>query len=55
MPSKASQLLDIIGVDESRRTFDDALLGADGTYGIRKVSAGKDAWDSLFPPLSIEK
>lgn len=54
MPTKASQLLDMIGVDESRRTFDDAMLGNDGTYGEAKISVGKDAWDALFPPLPVE-
>jgi len=55
MPSKASQLLDMLGVDESRRTFADAKLGADDTYGDAKAPVGRDAWDGLFPPLPVEK
>lgn len=54
MPVKATQLLDMIGVDESRRGFKDAQLGADKTYGEKTVPAGKTAWDSLFPPLPVE-
>ncbi|PVH78237.1 hypothetical protein DL98DRAFT_534095 [Cadophora sp. DSE1049] len=55
MPGKASQLLDMLGVDESRRTFADAKLGADDSYGKAKVPVGRDAWDGLFPPLPVEK
>jgi methionyl-tRNA synthetase len=54
MPNKASELLDMIGVHEARRTFDDALLGVDETYGDAKNPVGKDAWDALFPPLPVE-
>lgn len=54
MPTKAAQLLDMLGVDESRRTFNDAQFEADYTYGESKVSPGKGAFDSLFPPLSVE-
>ena len=54
MPGKAAQLLDMIGVDESRRGFKDAVLGADETYGEGIVPVGITAWDSLFPPLSVE-
>ncbi|CZT47516.1 probable METHIONYL-TRNA SYNTHETASE, mitochondrial [Rhynchosporium secalis] len=55
MPEKAAQLLDMIGVDKSRRTFDHAKLGADDTYGTAKIPVGRDAWDGLFPPLPVEK
>jgi methionyl-tRNA synthetase len=54
MPGKATQLLDMLGVDESRRTFADAELGKDNTYGVAKIPVGKDAWDALFPPLPVE-
>jgi len=54
MPTKAAQLLDMLGVDESRRTFDDARFEADYTYGVPKLPPGRDAFDSLFPPLSAE-
>jgi methionyl-tRNA synthetase len=54
MPDKASQLLDMIGVDKSRREFKDTLLGTDKTYGDAAAPLGKGAWDSLFPPLSVE-
>lgn len=54
MPDKASQLLDMMGVDQTRRSFKDARLGADETYGAANAPIGKGAWDSLFPPLSVE-
>jgi len=54
MPSKAAQLLDILGVDGSKRTFNDATLGADYDYGTAKVPVGSCAWDGLFPPLPVE-
>jgi len=54
MPDKASQLLDMIGVDPSRRTFADAHFGHDKSYGTPIAPVGRTAWDALFPPLSIE-
>ena len=54
MPNKASELLDMLGVDESRRTFTDSCFGKDDTYGDAKIPLGKCAWDSLFPPLAVQ-
>jgi methionyl-tRNA synthetase len=54
MPEKAAQLLDMLGVDISRRTFDDAKLGVDDSYGEPMLALGKGAWDALFPPLPVE-
>jgi methionyl-tRNA synthetase len=54
MPTKAAKLLDMMGVDESRRTFDYAFVGKDETYGNPKIPVGKSKWDSLFPPLPVE-
>lgn len=54
MPGKASQLLDMIGVEKARRNFQDAQLGADEAYGEANAPVGKGAWDALFPPLSVE-
>jgi len=54
MPSKAAQLLDMLGIDESRRTLEDAKLGADYDYGIPKAPVGRCAWDGLFPPLPVD-
>jgi methionyl-tRNA synthetase len=54
MPGKAKTLLDMIGVEESRRTFDDAQFGADPNYGSANAPLGKGHWDSLFPPLTVE-
>lgn len=54
MPGKSAELLDMLGVDASRRTFDDARLGADYDYGVPKVPLGRDSWDALFPPLPVD-
>jgi methionyl-tRNA synthetase len=54
MPKKTAQLFDMMGVDESRRTFKDAFLGIDDSYGNPKVAPGYGPWDSLFPPLPVE-
>jgi len=54
MPGKAAEMLDMLGVDESKRTFGDARLGADFTYGTARTSPGKGAEGALFPPLAVE-
>lgn len=54
IPDKAGELLDILGVDEGRRTFDDAKIGVDFTYGTPKRDPGKYSYDALFPPLAVE-
>ena len=54
MPTKAGQLLDMLGVDEGKRRFEDAVLGGDKAYGEKKIPVGKCAHDSLFPPLLVE-
>jgi methionyl-tRNA synthetase len=54
MPTKAAQLLDMIGVDEKHRSFDFSMLNKDKTYGTAKLPPGKSTWDSLFPPLPVE-
>jgi methionyl-tRNA synthetase len=54
MPTKSAQLLDMLGVDSQKRTFNDAKLGGDRDYGSPKVPLGKCAHDGLFPPLAVE-
>ncbi|KAM3075597.1 methionyl-tRNA synthetase [Clarireedia jacksonii] len=54
MPSKAGQLLDMLGVSPLRRTYDYAAVGADDSYGNAQAPLGKCAWDALFPPLPVE-
>lgn len=54
MPDKAKQLLDTLGVDEGRRTYDDAKLGADGSYGTSKTPLGRGFATTLFPPLTSD-
>jgi methionyl-tRNA synthetase len=54
MPEKAAELLDMLGVEDARRSYDDAVLGADDTYGTPKRPVGRDVYDALFPPLPVE-
>ena len=51
MPGKAAELLDILGVDESKRTLPYATLCTDDTYGKSKRELGKCRETTLFPPL----
>lgn len=53
IPDKAAEMLDMLGVDPARRTFDDARLGADLTYGAPLRDPGKGK-AGLFPPLPVE-
>ena len=55
MPSKMQRALDLLGVQESRRSFDYAKSYADSTYGIPMVDVGVAGPEgTLFPPLSAE-
>ncbi len=54
MPNKAAQLLDMIGVTNLKRTFADARLGGDPSYGTPTVFLGTCAHDGLFPPLAVQ-
>lgn len=54
IPSKASQLLDILGVDKTRRDFAHAKPFADFEYGTPMADPGKGRLDGLFPPLEVE-
>lgn len=55
MPTKAGEILDILGVDPTRRTFQYAVFGADFTYGVPKIPCGgRGAFETLFPPLIVE-
>ncbi|KAK3995641.1 putative methionine--tRNA ligase [Cladorrhinum sp. PSN332] len=51
LPGKATRLLDIMGVDPAKRSFSDAVLYGDYTYGEPLVAPGTTSEDSLFPPL----
>jgi methionyl-tRNA synthetase len=51
MPGKAAVLLDMLGVDEERRTATYAVLGTDFDYGNSKIELGKGELGTLFPPL----
>ena len=55
MPAKATQLLDMLGVEHTNRTFSDAQIGLDSSYGVGMVPLGTGVYDSLFPPLLVEK
>lgn len=43
-----------MGVDEGRRTFQDALVGADEEYGVPKVAVGRGREGVVFPVLDSD-
>ncbi|KAK4171959.1 mitochondrial putative methionyl-tRNA synthetase [Triangularia setosa] len=51
MPTKAGQLLDILGVSLEKRTFKNTELFSDLSYGEAMIPPGKGREDSLFPAL----
>lgn len=52
MPEKMKAALDMMEIQESKRTFDDALFGADFTYGPTAAeAAGKGPAEVIFPML----
>jgi methionyl-tRNA synthetase len=51
MPEKAQQLLDQLGVDDSKRTAEYAVIAADVDYGISKIPLHEGYKGILFPPV----
>ena len=51
MPSKMQQLLDQLGVDPGKRSFQDADFGSDRTYGLPLIPVGRGHQGVLFPAL----
>ncbi|KAL8376275.1 hypothetical protein RB595_007394 [Gaeumannomyces hyphopodioides] len=54
IPTKAAELLDILGVHETRRTWAYTSVGADSEYGAPSRDPGAGAFEGLFPPLPVE-
>lgn len=54
IPIKMAELLNMLGVDPSRRTFTYADFGADDNYGKSMVDLGRGHEGTLFPPLGTE-
>ncbi|KAI1174009.1 tRNA synthetases class I (M)-domain-containing protein [Nemania sp. FL0916] len=54
MPEKAPELLDRLGVEPDKRSFQDATLYTDTSYGTPLVPLGTGATNSLFPQLPVE-
>lgn len=52
MPAKMKQLLDIMGVADGSRLYDNTALGSDKEYGNPRDAMGKGSQETLFPPLS---
>jgi methionyl-tRNA synthetase len=54
MPTKASELLDALGVRPDRRTVEFAAKGKDADYGTEskpvEPAPRMSKWDTLFPP-----
>ncbi|SPQ21147.1 e53744fe-579b-40b6-b3c5-155506e05da4 [Thermothielavioides terrestris] len=51
LPDKSARMLDILGVDEDKRTFGHAVMRCDPSYGSPKADPGHSRDDGLFPPL----
>ncbi|KAL1591575.1 methionyl-tRNA synthetase [Paraconiothyrium brasiliense] len=55
MPNKAKTLLDQLGVDDTRRTFEYCAVGRDLHYGTPKIDLGVKYTGALFPPLPSDE
>jgi methionyl-tRNA synthetase len=51
MPNKAKQILDYLGVENSKREWQNAKIGSDSTYGNPLVPLGEGHEGVLFPPI----
>ena len=51
MPEKAAELLDLLGVENDKRTFSHAKVFIDGTYGTAFRTFGKEG---IFPPPMLD-
>ena len=52
MPTKAGEVLDMLGVTKEKRTFGDAVYGVDHTYGVSTwTTTERGEFATLFPPL----
>ncbi|KAF2863527.1 hypothetical protein K470DRAFT_103811 [Piedraia hortae CBS 480.64] len=51
IPQKAEMLLDRLGVDKTRRSWDWCAVGADSTYGVPMMDLGKGKKGVLFQDL----
>ena len=54
MPGKAGALLDMLGVEQTMRSFRHAAAGADSLYGVSKLDLGSGYQGTLFPPIVDE-
>ena len=55
MPESMKRMLDMLGVDEGARKFQDATFGSDSDFGTSKVELGKGRKGVLFEPLSCDE
>ena len=55
IPIKMDQLMDMLGIQQSRRSWQHAGFGADEGYGESMVDLGRGQEGTLFPPLSTDK
>jgi methionyl-tRNA synthetase len=51
MPGKMAVLLDMIGVGDDARGFENAVFGSDENYGTPRIDLGQGFDGVLFPPL----
>ena len=51
MPESMKRMLDMLGVDEGARKFQNAIVGSDSDFGTSKVELGRGRKGVLFEPL----
>lgn len=54
MPGRMKHVLDLMGVDEGRRMFNDTVAGVDREYGVPTVDIGQGRIGVVFPQLTSE-
>ena len=54
MPETMKRMLDMLGVDEGARKFENTVVGSDADFGASKVELGRGRKGVLFEPLSSD-
>lgn len=54
IPGKGKHLLEVLGVEKSKRSFEYIGIGRDHTYGAPIKDPGRSSHDSMFPNLDQE-
>lgn len=54
IPGRMKHVLDLLGVNEGKRMFQDAVVGGDTEYGVPMVDVGRGRSGVVFPQLTSE-